>query len=217
MPTESNVESLLSKTNMIKNRPHVKIVLALMLLVVSSQGYSQYHTMPMKINTPYGPRTIDGPRIYQAPMHFYSNGPYSQRYTFTIVLSNDSLFSASAKIDLKENKNKLKVKSKGKKMELYPADTKTISRITSTGKAIIGIPADTCWLFKITEGKINVYSFLAEFDNAYAIAIQEGNDGEIVKLNEENVKYMVTGHENAMALAEKKRLLKAIQEFNKSE
>jgi hypothetical protein len=197
-----------------KNRPNFKMILALMLLVASFQCYSQFQSVPMKINTPYGPRTIQVPGGYQPPMHFYNSGPYSLRYNFKIVLSNDSVFTTRTKIDLREIRNKIKVKSGGKKLELYPADTKSISRVTSTGKTITGIPADTCWLFKTAEGKINSYSFLAEPGMSYVIAIQEG-DGEIVKLDKENVLFMVTGHEKATALAEKQKLIKAIQEFNK--
>jgi hypothetical protein len=201
-----------------KNRPHLKTILALTVLLGSFRCYSQFHYQPpVRVNTPYGTRTIQGASMSYRPMNFYNSGPYSKRYKYTIILSNDSSFTTRTKIALQEPRNKVKVKIGSEKKELFPGDTKSISRTSPTGKVFIGIPADTCWLFKTVQGKINCYSFLAEPGMTYVIAIQKGKDGEIVKLDKDNVLSMVAGHEKAMALAEKKELIEAIQEFNTPE
>jgi hypothetical protein len=167
------------------------------------------------IRTPYGnvPHTyyVPGPRMY------YGEPNISAKYQFHITLNNDSTFMARTMINLpKEKENhSITIKSKKERTTLYPADTKSISRTTSDGMRLVGIPADSCWLFKTSKGKINSYSFVAEPGMDYVIAIQNGNDGPIVPLTKDNL-LAITGTENEKVakLIEKGKLIKAIEFYN---
>jgi hypothetical protein len=177
--------------------------------------YSQFGSMPMTtvVQTPYGnvPITtyVPGPRFY-----YYGQGNISAKYEFHIVLKNDSTIIERTRINLsKDEDNSLTVKHKRSKHEVFPKDTKFVFRMTLEGKQIVGIPADSCWLFKSVLGKINAYSFLAEEGIQYVIAIQEGS-GQIVPLTKENLLPMVATNPKALKLAEKDKLLRAITTFN---
>jgi hypothetical protein len=190
------------------------LLIFLLINVITFTASSQY--MPARtISTPYGPARLPAMGS-PTPMRFYSYnyGPYSVRYSFTIVLKNDSTINAKTKIELKEDKDQVTIKNGKSKTVFTPSDTKSIYRITATGEKLTGIPADTCWLFKSKAGKINAYSAIAEPGLSYISAIQLGDDGPILPINKENLLEMVQENEKAVQYVEKKKLTKAIEVFN---
>jgi hypothetical protein len=117
--------------------------------------------------------------------------------------------------------------------KIYPAQTLYIQRnIAIRGPVLIhnnikapppvyykGAANDTCWMFKVLSGAINVYSFSGEedglyFDEASIVAIQL-NNGPILNFNEENLKLMVGDDINSLESIKKKSYFKAIKKFNK--
>lgn len=114
----------------------------------------------------------------------------SKIFTCRVILNNDSIFVRSLKIELDSATHYIDISSGKKNKILVPTATKSISRVINKDKLMVGIPADTCWLFKITTGKINAYSFLPRNNPQHTIAIQQG-DGPILPLNAENFLSMV--------------------------
>jgi hypothetical protein len=119
------------------------------------------------------------------------------------------------RINFEDSINSITLKDESKRV-IKPNETVQIFRMLPEGVKFIGIPTDSCWLFKCAVGKINTYSMLAEQDISYAIAIQKG-EGEIVKLSKENLLELTADANDAelVAMIEKKKFLKAIQRYNK--
>ena len=169
--------------------------------------------MTTTIRTPYGnvPFTTYVPSPHH---HYYGQHNVSVKYQFHIISNNDSTVIERTRINVsKDEDNSLTVKHKGSKHEIFPKDTKFVFRMTLEGKQLVGIPADSCWLFKTVLGKINAYSFLAEEGIEHIIAIQEGS-GPIVPLTKENLMPMVITDPKAVKFAEKDKLHRAIMAFN---
>lgn len=113
-----------------------------------------------------------------------------------------------------------------REQKIYTDQTINISRIAGSAYMknqvfITGIPNDSCWMFKIVKGAINIYSYLSEcegggggFDPATIVAIQL-NEGSIVKLNQENLNQMVNGDADALEDVVKKKFYKAIKKYNR--
>ena len=170
------------------------------------------------MSTPYG--NVTTTQYMHMPMYYGQRGAVSSKYNFTIVLKSDSSVQANnTRIDIKEKTHQFKVKSGKKKFTLKPADTKEVFRLTSEGKKLSGIPADSCWLFKAVTGTINGYSYLAETGYSYIIAIQDGEEAPIVPLTKKNLEAMIatSGNEKVRKHLEKKRLISALEEFNAQE
>jgi hypothetical protein len=139
----------------------------------------------------------------------------SQKHKFTIVMKNDSVFKTKTKINIGDKRHSVSVKINGHKKIYFPADTKKIFRVTSENVTITGIPADTCWLFKSSNGLIGTYSFVAELGMNNVIAIQKGFESSIVALNKKNLLEMVgTEDQKLVAMIEKDKLIKAIRAYN---
>ena len=163
------------------------------------------------ISTPYG----NVPYTYYVPgvPIYYGNQQVSFKYPFTVVLNNDSVFTANTRIDVSEKQHVITIKTKGEKTTYEPGQTKEISRILPTGMKLTGIPADSCWLFKANTGNINSYSFVAEESMDNVIAIQKG-DGPIVKLTKQNLLAMVGNDPKIQKMIELRKFKKAIQSYN---
>jgi hypothetical protein len=190
------------------------IVIALMSLAISTSA--QYVYVPQTIHTPYGNATIQQPMYMYRPMYFnYGNVATNPKFDFTIVLKSDSVITLRSRMEAQDKKMYVMQKEKKLKRKIFPNETKSISGYSSTWGRIKGIPADSCWLFKITKGPINCYSSLPMMDIVTAIAIQKGEDGEIVSLSKENLEAITgTEDEKIKKWLEKDKLTKVIQYFN---
>jgi hypothetical protein len=177
-------------------------------------GFSQFVTVPTKINTPYGKVTV--PTQQYAPwMHHNNYSGYSnQKHRFHIVLLNDSIIEAKASINISDSVHYLEWGKREKKTIIKPAETKEIYRMDFYNKKITGIPHDSCWLFPVDTGKIRTYSIVSDIDYPLIAYIQEGNEKPILPLAKENLLPMVSGNKKAIKLAEKEKLLKAIDVYN---
>ena len=92
---------------------------------------------------------------------------------------------------------------KRKEIEITPDQTKEISRRSDYGNArMVGIPADTCWLFLSIMGRISGYSSEAEYDSEFIIAAKKDN-GPIVKITDVSLKEMLDCNEKALKFLEK--------------
>jgi hypothetical protein len=103
---------------------------------------------------------------------------------------------------------------------IYPDQTLKISRINYSDKSLIGTSKDSCWMFKIISGPINVYSYLSEepgptFNTATIIGIQM-NDEPILAYNVDDLKKMVGEDKDALEDIEKKDYLGAIKRYNRN-
>jgi hypothetical protein len=190
------------------------------LAVTSARGqyYSTPTRIPMTMKTPYGNVTtyVAGP-----PMYYYYGGQVqiSHKYNFTIVWKDGKMTDTKSRINLTEKKEEdhsLSLKTPDGIRMVYPSDTRAITRITSEGKQLYGIAADSCWLFKTATGKINSYSFIAELNTTYVTAIQKGEDGPILPLTKDNLVAIVgTDNPKLNKLVSKGKLLKAVHQYNK--
>ena len=98
---------------------------------------------------------------------------------------------------------------------IKPKDTKQIMQMYD-GKLMVGIPADTCWLFKVDEGDISIYAPFPTGDNNYYTAIQKV-DGPILPLTKENLKNMVGNDPRLIELIDKGKVFQAIWKYNKAD
>lgn len=129
--------------------------------------------MPSTFQTPRGPITVNQWR-YMPMNNGYTASSPSIKYPFTLVLKNDSIVQVKGRIDISDKYHFIKGKVKKQRVASKPSDTKEIYHITKAGFKLIGIPADSCWLFKAMQGKISLYSYMAERGSDNIIAIQKG-------------------------------------------
>jgi hypothetical protein len=192
-----------------KTKRFVILVLLIIISVVSS--YAQQFVMP-NYSAAIRP-TIPRPNINYS---YYNNGKPadpSVKYRFSIVLKNDSTFESRTKINIDEKQNFIEVKHDNGKRVIKPSETKSISRVTSEGKMLIGMPVDSCWLFKIKLGKLSLYSFLAEEDSDFAVAFRQG-ENPVLPLSKENLLPYMKDDEKLVNLLEKKKFVKAVLQYN---
>lgn len=199
---------------------HMRYLLLVIFCLVFMPTWAQFIPMQQTIKTPYGPAKITTYTYHPMPYRF---GSPDQSLTLvfktnmTIIEKDGTVknvriqYDASSKVHvLKELGNK-----KTDRMIYKPADTKQISCLYMS-KLQVGIPADSCWLFKIAPGKIVTYSFLPSEQDKSLAAIQDGKDGPILPLTKENLLMLsVDANERVYKLIEEQKYWKAISLYNK--
>lgn len=118
-------------------------------------------------------------------------------------------------INVKKKPHSFSMKRGKAARQIRPEDTRVVFLLRDKGGRLDGIPADSCWLFKAVQGKINGYSVLAEEGYNYLSAMQLGEDGRIVPVTKANLLAMIPEPEEKLKqLIEKDNLLMAIKRYN---
>lgn len=191
------------------NRCLVSIIVSVQFNYVIAQGYIPVNT---QIKTPHG----NVPYTYYVPSgmnYYYGRGSISVKYEFNVVLKNGEQKVVKSKINLQDSVHSLTYKENGEKKKPLPTETTEIYRFTQGGKKIAGIATDSCWLFKVVEGKINGYSFLSAESSEYLSAFQL-EEGEILPLTKDNLMPVVGDDPRRVKWVEKGNFAKAILDFN---
>ncbi|WP_156522706.1 hypothetical protein [Arachidicoccus ginsenosidimutans] len=193
-----------------------KVILFFSIAFISVNVKAQFGApMPTTIHTPYGNVTT-----YQNTyMPFYFGGGKGvsfKKYNYTVVLKNDYTFTGKGKMHSKKGITYLVLKGKDGEKEFYPADTKEAYIIGDGGIKISGIPSfnDSCWLFKVSEGRINEFAIVPELGTPYISAVQKGNGAPILKITKENIMPLVNDNPKALRKAEKDKLNNALDIYN---
>jgi hypothetical protein len=191
----------------------MRTIFTLIFLIFIQATSAQY--LPVRTFTP----TPRGNVYYtnNVPMPNNNYGRYtgitSYKYDYIITLVNDSVFKKFVSINIYDSVHFIDIRKKKEHIILKPADTKKIVFKTSY-KDYVGLPNDTCWLFKMGIGRINTYTYIPEDDWLYVAAIQKGTNEPIVGLTKENLLEMVKSNSEAYELAEKGKFRMAIKTFN---
>lgn len=162
--------------------------------------YTTYILQPLNLNNRL-------PSTFKSPQ---------DKFKYNIVLENGSVIEARTRIERMKPCDIITVGKKDKMVIIKPADTKEVWRKASTGRVMRGVPADSCWLFKTIEGRINGYSEYSFDDKEFVTRIQKG-DGPLVIFTEQSLKEMIASDEEALLLAERGKLVKAILVYNEKQ
>lgn len=159
---------------------------------------------------------------------FYnSEGLLNLKYEYVIILKDSSLNRITSRIfmDTSSKKSYLvyidkdRAKSdSSRNQKVYCTETVRIFRDDNKNLIRInGISTDSCWLFKVVEGKISAYSPLSEvdeIDSRYITAFQI-DDGPVISVNSVLLEQALLEDKNAMSVFKKKDYYSAIIRYNR--
>lgn len=191
----------------------ITLVATLFLFLICGQLRAQMVT-PVSIPVNTGGGTFHYATYVLRPLNLSNYLPSTfkspvEKFRYNIVLKNDSVVEARTRIERMKPCDIIAVGKRDKMVIIKPGDTKEVWRKASTGKVMRGVPADSCWIFKTIEGRINGYSEYSYDDKGFVTRIQQG-DGPMVIFTGQNLKKMIASDEEALLLAEKGKLVKAI-------
>ena len=196
------------------------IILYLGFQYLSMAQYTPTTTLP-SYNTPTFPsnnwinqNSMMARNNYSKSHPNSTGGIMNFKHDYKIVLKNDTVIRRYTKIEISDSVHFMKIKINKKNLLIRPADTKEVIYVTPKGKEYTGFPRDTCWLFKMRSGKINIFTYLPENEMKYLVAMQKGIGGEIVAYTKVNIIQMVKDNDLALKFVETNELWKAMCIYN---
>jgi hypothetical protein len=193
----------------------MKKIFALNLVLVSVLCHAQNTwTVNTPIHTPAG--TINNQQTFgykTEPFVFKRKATRIKSY-YNIALLEDSLVNAYTRVDTKSIPHSITARVGKLTRKFTPRDTQFIVRIGDFSEEYIGLPADSCWMFKMIKGNINVYYFLPFNEWKFAVAIQKNDDGPIQKITSDLIKSLISDAPKAIQFFEANRHLEAILVYN---
>lgn len=164
---------------------------------------------------------------YTPPVHNYSNYPglyrrpsptafeaASLKQLYTIVYQDSSVQTIRAEIGDYKGRTFLMIDEPGIAKTIQPKDTRSLIVGTIEKQRYVAIVGDTCWLFKIADAPINLYSLLPTLDRRFVVAVQKGAGAPIVALTMESALQMIEEGHPARKYVEKGKLLEAVRTYN---
>ena len=137
-----------------------------------------------------------------------------ERNYFNIALLNETIVKSYTRIDTRSVPHSVTIALGEQVQRLTPTQTHLVSLLKDDGDEAIGIPADTCWLFKMAKGALNIYTYLPYPDWSMVVALQKGDDGTIVRITAETLKDMIADNPQALQLFNLNKWRLAIEAYN---
>jgi hypothetical protein len=132
---------------------------------------------------------------------------------FNVALLNDSIVTVRGRIDFRNYPNTLIEAGKnGKVFKL--ADTQFISVLWEGGDESIGVSGDSTWLFRVNSNNLNLYASVPYYVWDCIVAVQKGDEGEIVKLDAQNLEDALSDSDNALSFFIDGRIEESISAYN---
>lgn len=203
------------KTNRNKVMRCLLVVFMSVSFFQSKAQFSVPHTT--YINTPYGNIPITSYSYHYIPTFYFRNSDFTpkKKYDFKVILQNDSVIQTHSAIHFSENKHFINVYS-GRKVirKIYVKDTKSITA-EFEDYDFVGLPNDSCWLFRANDDSILTYSMMPEDDPMYFTFFSiRGIPHSVRPITSDYLLPFVKDDKDLLKLVNKDKLTKAIQLFN---
>jgi hypothetical protein len=112
----------------------------------------------------------------------------SKKLSYSIVFKDSTQILTPAKIGEHKGNFFLYVDNETMTRSIRPNETLSITYIPKKGSPLVGVPTDSCWVFKLIEGPVNLYSVTPQPLDQFVIYIQKGNDGPMMKATKGNIR-----------------------------
>ena len=141
-------------------------------------------------------------------------GPTSVAHNFYLLMKDGTPISTQAKIDVSNDGYFIAPNKPNVPKIIRPSDTKSLSRLTKSGRQLLGIPYENAWLFKIVDGSIDGYYYLAE-EGTQVLSHLQKDDGALMPFSPALLEEMIGEDRDLMKLIKKKKFVDAINNYNK--
>ena len=218
----------LMKTDLYLKSFAILVATFISIQAVHSQGIpphlqADYNRMRTQFNSSTHHNLMRGGLIIR-----FNNEKYfaNLRYDFTVILKDSSARLVNSKIHIDTVSNKTYLLQVNKKLSkddpnrekrLYCDQTIRIFRIDPTDyRKIEGFANDSCWLFKVVNGKINAYSSLPEVTKLTAgyLSAFQVDDGAVKPITRESLLEVIIDNTKATICFYDGDYLAAIRRFN---
>lgn len=159
-------------------------------------------------------RQVSATLVSATPSTLFTPRKGRERNYFNVALRNEKVVKAYTRIDVKTVPHSVTIALGSEVKTLKPSDTHLVSLLKDDGDETIGIPADTCWLFKMAQGALNIYTYLPYPDWSMVVALQKGDNGDIVRITAETLKTMIADNPKALQLFNLNKWRLAIEAYN---
>jgi hypothetical protein len=152
--------------------------------------------------------------VSATPATLFTPKKGKERNYFNVALKNETIVKAYTRIDTRATPHSVTISLGDEIKQLTPAQTHLVSLLKDDGEEAIGIPADTCWLFKMARGTLNIYTYLPYPDWSMVVALQKGDNGDIMRITAETLKSMIADNPKALQLFNLNKWRLAIEAYN---
>ncbi|HTF21636.1 MAG TPA: hypothetical protein VK658_26335 [Chryseolinea sp.] len=178
--------------------------------LIAIPSATQNDSLFFQFNSSYRPRhRSPSDKPYALP-----KGPASLSHNFYILMNDGTPVTVDGKIEVSNDGYFIAANKLNPQEIIKPSDTKSLSRLTKDGRQLLGQPFENAWLFKVIDGPIDGYYYLAEEETQIISHLQK-HDGPLIPFLPEVLEEMIGEDDDLIRLIRKQKFVEAINDYNK--
>lgn len=186
--------------------------LAVALLAIAHVSLAQYNSGWTKKNPVKDDLYMWNPYGYIG--RYNTLDKTSKKLSYSIVLKDSTKIVASGKIGDHKGNFFLYVDNETMTRSIRPNETLSVTYMPKKGVPLVGIPTDSCWVFKMIEGPVNLYSVTPQELDQFVIYIQQGNDGAMMKATKGNFRKLLKNDQSIQVDINTNQFRSAVKKHN---
>ncbi len=115
----------------------------------------------------------------------------SKELTYLITFKDSTKLSTAGKIGEHKGQFFLYVDNETMTRSIRPSETLSIVYTPKKGQPLPGVAVDSCWLFRIVEGPVNLYTVTPQQADQFVIYIQDGPEGQMMMATRAKIRWML--------------------------
>lgn len=195
------------------------ILIYAFLFLLANNSFAQFEVKSSEIIQEDSTSQTEREALYlykNYPSYYFNYDGFNttKKYAITVLLNDGRIIDTHSQINFSESKHFIMSDS----LKLYPENTeKIVVHFENRDYDFIGIPCDSCWLFRINDytDQIWLYSFLPEDKRRFIVfAKTKESASPPVLISKEFVSDMVKSSDKTVSeLIQKGRLIEAIKQY----
>jgi hypothetical protein len=140
----------------------------------------------------------------------------SKKLPYSIVFKDSTKLITMGKIGEHKGNFYLYVDNETVTRSIRPNETLSITYLPKKGEPMIGMPTDSCWVFKLVEGDVNLYSVTPQPFDQFVIYIEDSADNLFLNATKENFRKLLRNDRAIVADINMNQFRSAVRRHNKA-
>jgi hypothetical protein len=115
----------------------------------------------------------------------------SKKLPYSVVFKDSTKLITMGKIGEHKGNFYLYVDNETVTRSIRPNETLSITYLPKKGEPMVGMPTDSCWIFKLVEGDVNLYAVTPQPADQFVIYVESSSDNLFLKATKANFRKLL--------------------------
>jgi hypothetical protein len=140
----------------------------------------------------------------------------SKKLPYSIVFKDSTKLITIGKIGEHKGNFYLYVDNETVTRSIRPNETLSITYLPKKGEPMVGMPTDSCWIFKLVEGAVNLYAVTPQPLDQFVIYVESSSDNLFLTATKANFRKLLKNDQGIAVDINTQQFRSAVRRHNKA-